>query len=57
MVLEVAQDNGVAIALYRRAGFQVVGRRPNYYRRGGISIDADIMRLDPIGKSPVTRSQ
>ena len=50
LVLEVAQDNAVAFAPYRRAGFQVVGRRPDYYRRGGDTIDADIMRLGPIGK-------
>lgn len=30
--LEVAAPNADALALYRRAGFVVVGRRPNYYR-------------------------
>lgn len=53
LVLEVAQDNGAAIALYRGAGFRVVGRRPAYYQRGGATIDADIMRLEPIARPGV----
>lgn len=36
LFLEVAADNGAAIALYRVAGFEQVGRRPNYYRRGAM---------------------
>lgn len=31
--LEVAEDNAAAQALYRRAGFTPIGRRPAYYRR------------------------
>ncbi len=31
--LEVAEDNAAAIALYLSAGFEKVGRRPDYYRR------------------------
>ena len=31
--LEVAHDNIAAIALYERAGFSRVGRRPGYYAR------------------------
>ena len=31
-LLEVVAPNADALALYRRAGFVVVGRRPNYYR-------------------------
>ncbi len=31
--LEVAEDNPAALALYRGAGFEPVGRRPGYYRR------------------------
>jgi ribosomal-protein-alanine N-acetyltransferase len=31
--LEVAEDNAIAQALYRHAGFRPVGRRPGYYRR------------------------
>jgi ribosomal-protein-alanine N-acetyltransferase len=30
--LEVRESNTAAIALYRKFGFQVTGRRPNYYR-------------------------
>ena len=33
LFLEVAEDNLAAIALYRAAGFQPIGRRPAYYRR------------------------
>ncbi len=33
LFLEVAEDNEVAQALYRQAGFRPVGRRPAYYRR------------------------
>ena len=34
MFLEVAETNIAASALYRRAGFAVVGRRPRYYAGG-----------------------
>ena len=33
LFLEVAEDNAPAQALYRRAGFDAIGRRPAYYRR------------------------
>jgi [ribosomal protein S18]-alanine N-acetyltransferase len=33
VLLEVAEDNEAALALYTRAGFARVGRRPDYYRR------------------------
>ena len=35
LFLEVAEDNLSALALYRTAGFQPIGRRPGYYRRAG----------------------
>jgi ribosomal-protein-alanine N-acetyltransferase len=44
VVLEVAEDNDAAIALYRALGFVVVGRRPAYYRRADDAVDAHIMR-------------
>lgn len=40
-VLEVAEDNAPALALYGGAGFRPVGRRPRYYARApGPSADA-----------------
>jgi len=33
-VLEVAEDNAPARALYEGAGYRLVGRRPAYYARG-----------------------
>ncbi|EAQ04488.1 ribosomal-protein-alanine acetyltransferase, putative [Pseudooceanicola batsensis HTCC2597] len=42
--LEVAADNGPAIALYRSAGWRTTGRRRDYYRSpDGQRIDAGIM--------------
>lgn len=35
VLLEVAEDNEAALALYERAGFYRIGRRPAYYRRAG----------------------
>lgn len=32
LTLEVRASNDPAIALYRKMGFELVGRRPNYYR-------------------------
>lgn len=41
LFLEVAVDNVEAIALYRRAGFNVVGQRAGYYHRSsGPAVDA-----------------
>lgn len=45
MLLEVASDNGGALALYEGAGFSAVGRRSAYYgRRAGGAVDALVMR-------------
>ncbi len=46
LFLEVGEDNGPARALYASIGFDVVGRRAGYYRRGdGAAADALVMRL------------
>ena len=42
--LDVAEDNRVALALYRAMGFEEFGRRPNYYPRGEARIDALALR-------------
>ena len=45
--LEVAEDNGPARGTYESAGFQVVGRRPAYYRRAkGAAAAALILSRD-----------
>jgi ribosomal-protein-alanine N-acetyltransferase len=41
--LEVSANNEAARALYARAGFVEVGRRPRYYASGA---DALVLRLD-----------
>ena len=46
LFLEVGVDNPAASALYEQAGFQAVGRRAAYYRRGRAPpADAVVMRL------------
>ncbi|MDP1872719.1 GNAT family N-acetyltransferase [Phenylobacterium sp.] len=52
LVLEVGEDNPGAIALYEASGFLQVGRRRNYYDRGGRQIDALLMRLDLNSEHP-----
>lgn len=43
--LEVAADNPAALNLYRRSGFQEVGRRLGYYARpSGPAADALVLR-------------
>jgi [ribosomal protein S18]-alanine N-acetyltransferase len=45
MFLEVAQDNGAGLALYRRFGFVEAGRRRGYYPRGKDMSPADALVL------------
>jgi [ribosomal protein S18]-alanine N-acetyltransferase len=51
IVLEVAEDNAAARGLYASAGFVAAGRRPRYYRRGGETIDALLLRC-PVNSEP-----
>ncbi|CAK0778865.1 (ribosomal protein S18)-alanine N-acetyltransferase [Azospirillaceae bacterium] len=44
LFLEVAEDNHPAQNLYRQNGFFRVGRRPDYYRHGGASVAALILK-------------
>lgn len=45
LFLEVAADNAAAQALYAKAGFVPVGRRPGYYARPtGGAVDARVLR-------------
>lgn len=45
LLLEVAEDNTAARALYARRNFEIVGRRSGYYRRPpGPPVDALILR-------------
>jgi ribosomal-protein-alanine N-acetyltransferase len=46
LFLEVSVSNSPAIALYRRCGFEIVGRRRNYYSHAGSNIDAHVMRAE-----------
>ncbi len=44
-ILEVAQDNAAALALYQRAGYEICGERPSYYSRpDGEQITASLMK-------------
>jgi [ribosomal protein S18]-alanine N-acetyltransferase len=49
--LEVAEDNPGAIAFYRCAGFETVGRRPDYYRRKSRPAIAALIMRHTVKKS------
>lgn len=49
-ILEVADNNVPALAVYQRAGFKVIGRRKNYY--SSIAADALIMTYTIKEESP-----
>jgi len=44
--LEVDEDNEPARALYARAGFREIGRRPGYYPQGSVAKAALVLRRD-----------
>lgn len=50
MVLEVREDNARARAVYTRAGYEGIARRPGYYVLPGRVVDAIVMQreLDPL---------
>ena len=45
LYLEVSEDNYIAIALYKSLGFEEIGARKNYYRKGSKANNAIIMHL------------
>lgn len=47
--LEVSETNASALALYRSAGFALIGRRRGYYRDGPTHFDALILKRDVSG--------
>ncbi len=48
--LEVAEDNAAAKALYVAAGYQCVGKRPNYYLpKNAAPVAALVLRKDLLG--------
>jgi len=55
LFLEVAEDNAAARGLYRALGFSQVGRRPAYYARGDVAVDALLLRLDLVEGGTNTR--
>jgi ribosomal-protein-alanine N-acetyltransferase len=54
VTLEVRASNTIAQELYKKYGFQVVGRRPRYYSSDGE--DAIIMSTDNITSMPFQAS-
>lgn len=50
VILEVRASNEIAQALYKKYGFQLVGRRHNYYLDNGE--DALLMKIDNITSAP-----
>lgn len=49
LLLEVAEDNDAALALYGRLGYQVIGKRAAYYTRNGAAQDARVLCCDLSG--------
>ncbi len=47
LLLEVREDNGPALAFYRRHGFAELGRRPRYYRDGTTALVLSVALDEP----------
>ena len=45
LYLEVSEANNIAIALYKSLGFEEIGARKNYYRKGSTASNAIMMHL------------
>jgi ribosomal-protein-alanine N-acetyltransferase len=57
VVLEVAADNGAALALYEAEGFRTIGLRHAYYHRDrGPAIDAWLLRRTLDGSADLSRA-
>lgn len=52
MVLEVAEDNAAARALYAAAGYAALGRRRAYYSRAGTAAVDALILARPLAASP-----
>ena len=50
IIFEVAEDNKAAIAFYETFGFQVIGKRPGYYKRSSKKLDAIVYSLNILDK-------
>jgi len=48
LLLEVAEDNAPARALYSRFGFEEVGQRPGYYKRTGAAPVTALLLARPL---------
>ncbi|MGB0818310.1 MAG: ribosomal-protein-alanine N-acetyltransferase, partial [Candidatus Puniceispirillaceae bacterium] len=46
VLLEVKATNKSAYKLYRSSGFELVGKRPNYYRRRAKISDALVLKCN-----------
>jgi len=52
MILEVAEDNAAARALYAAAGYAAVGRRRAYYSRAGTAAADALILARPLAATP-----
>ncbi len=53
--LEVRESNKIAQAFYFSMGFEIVGKRPNYYRHGDETALIMNRKIEPSGRQPFFR--